>query len=156
MLTTFALTLTGLVLFYLAVSVKVVRQGYQYTIERFGRFTEVARPGLNFYPAFFYAVGRKINMMEQVVDIPGQEIITKDNAMVSVDGVVFFQVLDAAKAAYEVSGDCTGVSVVNLQNNLGCELRLLCGAQLRQDLRGGKAFGAGPSRQNRRCRHWLG
>ena len=92
-----------LVIIYLAASVKVVRQGYQYTIEYFGRFVTVARPGFNFYPAFFYRVGRKVNMMEQVIDIPGQEIITKDNAMISTDGVVFFQVLDAAKAAYEVS-----------------------------------------------------
>ncbi len=92
-----------LVLLYLFASVKIVTQGYQYTIEHFGRFTAVARPGFNFYPAFFYRVGRKVNMMEQVIDIPGQEIITRDNAMVSTDGVVFFQVLDPAKAAYEVS-----------------------------------------------------
>ncbi|HEY0446706.1 MAG: hypothetical protein JWL74_1791 [Alphaproteobacteria bacterium] len=92
-----------LTIIYLMASIKIVRQGYHYTIEYFGRFTTVARPGFNFYPAFFYRVGRKVNMMEQVLDIPGQEIITKDNAMVAVDGVVFFQVLDAAKGAYEVA-----------------------------------------------------
>jgi regulator of protease activity HflC (stomatin/prohibitin superfamily) len=101
-LTAAALAL-ALVLFYLFTSIKIVRQGYQYTIEHFGRYTTTASPGFNFYPSFFYRVGRKVNMMEQVIDIPGQEIITKDNAIVSTDGVVFFQVLDAAKAAYEVS-----------------------------------------------------
>ncbi|WP_019514898.1 SPFH domain-containing protein [Sphingomonas sp. Mn802worker] len=103
MLTTIAALLLVLVLFYLMSSIKIVRQGYQYTIEHFGRYTTTASPGFNFYPAFFYRVGRKVNMMEQVIDIPGQEIITKDNAIVSTDGVVFFQVLDAPKAAYEVS-----------------------------------------------------
>src|SRR5919107_1206105 len=110
------------VLLWLFTSVKIVRQGYQYTIEYFGRFTAVARPGLNFYPAIFYRVGRKVNMMEQVLDIPGQEIITKDNAMVSTDGVVFFQVLDAAKAAYEVSDLYTAImalSTTNLRTVMG-------------------------------------
>ena len=98
-----AALILAIVLVYLMTSIKIVHQGYHYTIEHFGRFTTVAKPGFNFYPAFFYRVGRKVNMMEQVIDIPGQEIITKDNAMISADGVVFFQVLDSAKAAYEVS-----------------------------------------------------
>ncbi|PZO89874.1 MAG: hypothetical protein DI623_08710 [Sphingomonas sanxanigenens] len=112
MAATAALFVVLMVLFYLGSSVKIVRQGYQYTIEHFGRFTSVARPGFNFFPAFFYRVGRRVNMMEQVLDIPGQEIITRDNAMVSTDGVVFFQVLDAAKAAYEVSD--LYVAILNL------------------------------------------
>ena len=117
--------LTGLVVLVLIIvmmSVKIVRQGYRYTIERFGKFVRVADPGLNLVTPFVYRVGHKINMMEQVVDIPGQEIITKDNAMVAVDGVVFFQVLDAAKAAYEVSDlylAIMALSTTNLRTVMG-------------------------------------
>jgi regulator of protease activity HflC (stomatin/prohibitin superfamily) len=111
-----------LVLLFLMSGIKIVTQGYHYTIEHFGRFTTVARPGFNFYMPFFYRVGRKVNMMEQVLDIPGQEIITRDNAMVAVDGVVFFQVLDAAKAAYEVSDLYVAImqiSTTNLRTVMG-------------------------------------
>ena len=81
---------------------KRVPQGMEYTIERFGRYTKSLRPGLNLIVPVIDQVGRKQNMMEQVMDVPSQEVITRDNAMVTADGVVFFQVLDAAKASYEV------------------------------------------------------
>jgi regulator of protease activity HflC (stomatin/prohibitin superfamily) len=122
MLTSFMIALVVLVLIVIMMSVKIVSQGYRYTIERFGRFVRVAEPGLNLVTPFVYRVGHKINMMEQVVDIPGQEIITKDNAMVAVDGVVFFQVMDAAKAAYEVSDlylALMALSTTNLRTVMG-------------------------------------
>ena len=122
MLTTFMIAVVVLVLLFVMMGVKIVHQGYRYTLEHFGRFVRVANPGINFVIPFVTRVGRKINMMEQVVDIPGQEIITKDNAMVAVDGVVFFQVIDAAKAAYEVSdlySALMALSTTNLRTVMG-------------------------------------
>ena len=84
-------------------TVRMVPQGYEWTVERFGKYTHTLSPGLHFLVPVVYGVGRKVNMMEQVLDVPSQAVITKDNAVVQVDGVVFFQVLDAAKAAYEVA-----------------------------------------------------
>jgi len=84
--------------------IKQVKQGYNYTIERFGRYTKTLKPGLNLIIPLFDRVGSKMNMMEQVLDVPTQEVITRDNATVSVDGIAFYQVLDAARAAYEVMG----------------------------------------------------
>ncbi len=83
--------------------VRVVPQGYEFTVEHFGRYTHTMSPGLHFLIPYMQSIGRKVNMMEQVFEVPSQDVITKDNAVVKVDGVVFFQVLDAAKAAYEVS-----------------------------------------------------
>jgi Membrane protease subunits, stomatin/prohibitin homologs len=90
-------------LIIIAMGVKSVPQGFEYTVERFGRYTHTLQPGLNIIIPFMDRIGRKVNMMENVLDVPSQEVITRDNAMVKVDGVVFFQVLESEKAAYEVT-----------------------------------------------------
>jgi regulator of protease activity HflC (stomatin/prohibitin superfamily) len=92
-----------LAIVYVVLGVKTVPQGREWTVERFGKYTKTLPPGLHFIMPVFDRIGAKLNMMEQVLDVPTQEVITKDNAMVSVDGVVFYQVLDAAKSAYEVN-----------------------------------------------------
>ena len=99
----FVLVLLVLFIAVLAAGVKVVPQGWNYTVERFGRYTRTLRPGLTLIIPFIDRVGRKLNMMEQVVEVPSQEVITKDNAMVKVDGIAFYQVMDAAQASYEVN-----------------------------------------------------
>lgn len=95
----------GALLVIVALSmVKIVPQGFNYTVERFGRYVRTLHPGLSIIVPFIERIGTKMNMMEQVLDVPTQEVITRDNATCSVDGVTFYQVLDAPKASYEVSG----------------------------------------------------
>jgi len=99
----FVIVLVVLAIMLVMMGVKTVPQGYEFTVERFGKYTHTLKPGLHLIVPLIDRIGTRINMMENVLDVPSQEIITKDNAMVQVDGVLFFQVLDAASSAYEVA-----------------------------------------------------
>ena len=101
--TLFAVAIFAFALILVWLGVQTVPQGKEYTVERFGRYTRTLSPGLHLIVPLFDKIGHRISMMETVLDVPSQEVITKDNAMVTVDGVVFYSVLDAAKASYEVS-----------------------------------------------------
>src|SRR5262245_13468713 len=99
----FSIVVVVLAILTLFAGVKTVAQGYNWTVERFGRYTRTLHPGLNLIVPFFDRIGKKMNMMEQVIDIPSQEIITKDNATVTVGRVAVLQVFDGAKASYEAA-----------------------------------------------------
>src|SRR6201992_601120 len=117
-----ALVLIALAAIILIRAIKIVPQGREYTIERFGRYTRTLAPGIAFLTPFVEAVGRKVDMMEQVLDVPQQDVITTDNVSVRVDAIVFIQVMDAAQAAYRVDNlnfAITQLSQTNLRTVVG-------------------------------------
>jgi len=112
--------LVVLVIVALFAGAKTVPQGYAYTVERFGRYTRTLTPGLNIIIPFIDRIGARMNMMEQVLDVPTQEVITRDNATVAVDGVAFYQVLNAAQAAYQVADLETAIlTMTNIRSVMG-------------------------------------
>jgi regulator of protease activity HflC (stomatin/prohibitin superfamily) len=112
----FTLIVVLLAVLIVFLGVKTVPQGYNWTVERFGRYTRMLRPGLNLVVPFIDRIGRRMNVMEQVIDVPQQEVITKDNASISVDGIAFFQVFDAAKASYEIASLETAIVKLTMTN----------------------------------------
>ena len=121
-LSVFAVGVAALVIITLAAGVKIVPQGYVYTVERFGRYARSLEAGLGLITPFIERVGRKVNVMEQVIDVPSQQAFTRDNAGVTIDAVVFYQVLDAARASYEVSNldlAATTLTMTNIRTVVG-------------------------------------
>ena len=102
-LSVFSIVIVLLAIFVALSAIKIVPQGYEYTVERFGRYTRTLKPGITILMPFMEAVRRKVSVMEQVLDVPRQEVITKDNVTVQVDAIVFIQVMDVAAAAYRVA-----------------------------------------------------
>ena len=121
-LSIFVIAILVLSVVLIFMSVKAVPQGMEYTVERFGRFTRLLRPGFHMIMPVVDRVGAKMNMKETVIDVPRQEVITKDNAMVTANGIIFFQVVDAPKAAYEVTDLHNGIlnlTMTNLRTVMG-------------------------------------
>ncbi|MGE5270115.1 MAG: SPFH domain-containing protein [Thiohalocapsa sp.] len=118
----FLIVVAVVVLAVIARGVRTVPQGYQWTVERFGRYRVTLMPGLRLLNPFIDGIGHKINVQETVLEIPAQNVITKDNAIVIVDGIVFYQVVDAARAAYEVrdlEAAVTNITMTNIRTAIG-------------------------------------
>jgi regulator of protease activity HflC (stomatin/prohibitin superfamily) len=115
-LSTFAVGAAALAVITLAAGVKMIPQGHVFTVERFGRYSRTLESGLGLIIPFVERIGRRVNVMEQVVDVPSQQAFTRDNAGVTIDAVVFYQVLDAARASYEVSNLDLAMTTLTMTN----------------------------------------